>query len=255
MLKPKPKILFFDIETLPNVGLFFGLGKQHIAYNQILKEKKICAISYKWQGKKVVNLKMDMSKHDVTKYDDQADKAMLLKFMDIYAQADLAIGHNAMHFDKGTILARIIKYGLTDVFTPIIIDDTYLKSKHIRFNCHKLDYLTNYFELGGKLPTDFSLWKNVHLGSKKHLDYMSKYCGNDVVILEKVYNKLAPYIASNLNRGLLSAGLVCVNCGSPSIQSNGFKVTKAGKYRRYLCNICGSTRTNSKKNEGKADVK
>jgi uncharacterized protein YprB with RNaseH-like and TPR domain len=235
----KPRILFFDIESTPNLAFIWGLGKQHVGYEQIAKERKISCISYKFSDEKEVkSLKMNMDQHDINLYDDEADKEMLIEFSKIYATADLAVAHNGISFDIGTIRARLLKHGLTDI-TPIVFDDTYIKSKSLRTNSHKLDYLSRYLNIGTKAAHPYSLWTRIMLGDKKALKETVKYCEQDVKLLEKVYNKLLPFFKSNLSRAVFGEDPTkCANCGG-KLQKNGFKLTHSVKRQRFQCSKCG----------------
>lgn len=240
-----PKILLFDIETSPNLAYVWGLGKQYVGYTQLAKEKKITCICYKWLGKdKIYSLKMDMSKHDLMSYDDDSDKEMINNFIEVYNSADNAIGHNALKFDKGTIRARLIKHGCKDLY-PIILDDTYLQSTPIYFNCHKLDYLSRYFELGRKADHPYDLWTDIMQGSNKALNDTVRYCKQDVILLEKVYNKLAPYIKLKFNRSIHAEDPnICPSCGSNNLKKDGVLMTSSlGKRQRLHCNDCGKNHT------------
>ena len=76
-----PKRLFFDIETSPNIGLFWSAGfKLNIAPENIIKERAIICICYKWQGQdKVYSLQWDSK---------QEDKKMLTEFIKIANECD-----------------------------------------------------------------------------------------------------------------------------------------------------------------------
>lgn len=75
------KRLYFDIETSFNIIGDFACGhNKHIGYNQILEERKIICICYKWEGKpKVYHLKWDKNK---------CDKKMISDFLRVLNQAD-----------------------------------------------------------------------------------------------------------------------------------------------------------------------
>ncbi len=76
----KIKRLFFDIETSPNIGLFWSAGyKKTISPDNIIKERAIICICYKWEGKpKVYSLQWDKNK---------CDKAMIKSFLKVLNQA------------------------------------------------------------------------------------------------------------------------------------------------------------------------
>ena len=237
----KPRILFFDIETLPCLVFTWGLGKQYVGYDNMHKERKVSCICYKWSDQdKVHSLTLDMSKHDLTKRDDDADRDMIKKFVDIYNQADLAVGHNAIKFDKAVIRSRLIKHGLPDL-APVIIDDTYLQSVPIGFSSHKLDYISQYLKIGVKAEHPYRLWVDVSRGSRKALSDTVKYCCQDVRLLEKVYTTLLPYIKTKLNRAVFSQDeTACPSCGSDKLCLQEKKQTLSlGLRYRLRCKTCG----------------
>ena len=79
---------------------------------------------------------------------------------------------------------------------------------------------------------------------------MEKYNVQDVILLEKVYDKFLPWIKSHPNYGIhFNTPHSCPNCGSNHLQRRGFNVTQGGKYQRFQCNDCGawsSSRTTEK---------
>jgi DNA polymerase elongation subunit (family B) len=248
----KPRIMYLDIETSQNLFWGWELGKQHIGYDQIFKEKEIICICYQWEGSSKVNsLTWDSKKYNLFIRDDDADKEMLKKFEAEYTQADLVVGHNVKFFDVSTIQARIIKHKLAPL-SPTLIDDTYLQSKSINFTSHKLDYMADYLGEGHKKGNEEGrkLWIKVQMGDKKALDKMVYYCKNDVILLRKIYHRLQPYIKSNLNRSVYDGRpTVCPNplCGAEnSLESRGVSRTISGAYPRYQCRKCGKWHTDRK---------
>ena len=90
--KAKIKRLFFDIETSPNVMLSWKAGyKLNLGPENIVEERKIICICYKWEGEdKVQSLTWD---------NDQNDKTMLELFSEELIKADEVIGHNCVTTD------------------------------------------------------------------------------------------------------------------------------------------------------------
>lgn len=241
----EPKVLFFDIETTPNLAFVWEPGKQYVNYDNLYKERKISCICYKWAGQKTVHsLTMDLSKHNINSYDDNADEKMLKKFSEIYAEADLVVGHNALRFDVAHIKARLVKYRLPDL-TPVILDDTYLSSRHIGFNSHRLDYLGRYLGEGRKTSHNYSLWVRVMNGDRNALKSTVTYCKQDVKLLERLYDRLRPYIKSKLNRAAFSGTTgCCPSCGNNSLIGKGVRFTSSlGLRQRLLCMSCGKNFT------------
>jgi hypothetical protein len=78
-------------------------------------------------------------------------------------------------------------------------------------------------------------------GDPKSWKHMVEYNKRDVVLLEKIYLELRPWIQSHPNISVISElpdG--CPNCGSLHLQKRGFGITKSGKQQRFQCLDCGS---------------
>ena len=107
--------LFFDIETSPNIGVFFSAGyKLNIGYQSIIKERAIICICYKWEGdKEVTSLEWD---------ENQCDKKMLLHFINVANTADEMVGHNGLKFDLNWIRTRCLFHKI-DMFPNYTVID------------------------------------------------------------------------------------------------------------------------------------
>lgn len=240
MLKKEkqPKILFFDIETTPNLIFSWGIGKTYSTHDSIYKERKVSCVCYKWaHEKRVRELHMDMAKHDINKYDDDADKEMLSEFSKVYGQADVVVAHNGAHFDLPTLKSRIIRHNLPPI-SPTLLDDTYIQSKPIRFNNHRLDYLGQFLNLGRKESTSYRLWVDIMHGSKRALKAMIHYCKQDVSLLEKIYNKLKPYVKTKLNLSVFRQDPTCCpSCGG-KLWKDGIKHVGLKIVNQFECSKC-----------------
>lgn len=71
---------------------------------------------------------------------------------------------------------------------------------------------------------------------------MEEYNRMDVVLLEKVYDRLRPWIKGHPNHGTYDEpGIpVCPNCGHHHLIRRGFARTLANIYARYQCQNCGT---------------
>ena len=170
----KSKRLFFDIETSPNIGMFWTAGyKLNIGHDNIIKERAIICICYKWEGdEKIYSLTWD---------NDQNDKKMLEKFVLIANEADELVGHNGDKYDLAWIKTRCLFHGIP-MFPKYTTIDTLKQARaHFRFNSNKLDYIGKFLGLGEKIHTGFDLWKNIVLNKDKQaLEDMVTYCKGDV---------------------------------------------------------------------------
>jgi len=78
---------------------------------------------------------------------------------------------------------------------------------------------------------------------------MESYNIQDVVLLEKLYNKLLPWIKQPVNRNIMKTdrgGFECPTCGKPSLLSRGYRYTTTGAYSRYQCKACGAYSTDTR---------
>lgn len=238
------KRLFFDIETSPNIGLFWEAGyKKNIDYSNIIKERAIICICYKWEDSKEVGYLTWDSK--------QCDKKMLQKFIDIANTADEMVGHNGDRFDLAWIRTRCLFHRINMFPTYTTIDTLKVSRNKFRFNSNKLDYIAKYLGMGEKIKTEFGLWKAIVLHKDKAaMEKMVKYCQQDVKLLEKVYKELSIHILSKTHYGVIFGADrgSCPECGSDEIVRRCNRVTASGvKKIQYQCNTCHKYHTKSDK--------
>lgn len=234
----KPKILFFDIETSPNIVYSWRIGWNITLHPEnIIDERKIICICWKWDG--------DDKVYSATWDDNQCDKKALEKFIKAANEADIIVGHNSDKFDEKWIRTRALYHRL-HILPKYKSLDTLKKSKaHFLFNSNKLDYIAKYLGVGAKLEhSGFDMWKDCMNGSKKALKEMVDYCKIDCVVLDDVYNTIQSYIKHNIHHGVIAGGskASCVNCASDNNTYFNTEVTASGTIKRIMkCNDCNST--------------
>lgn len=232
----KPRILLYDIESLPNVCTTWGLFDQTIPFDSILQEKTIICVSYKW---------LDEKKIHTIGYKGTSEEELLKEFYEVLQQADIIIAHNGDRFDLPMLNARAITYSINPLPHIVSVDTLKVARKYFRFNSNKLDYLGKFLGCGRKIHNAPGLWLKVLAGDEKALEQMIKYNRQDVIVLEKVYLKLRGYIQNHPNVNIFKDEVIfaCPNCGSENIQSRGMRVTKTRRYKRYQCTDCGGWST------------
>ena len=234
-LKTSRKRLYFDIETSPNIGLFWSAGyKQNIDYSNIIKERAIICICYKWEDdKEVYSLQWDKN---------QDDKKLLQEFVKVANQATELVGHNGDKFDLPWIRTRCV-YHQIEMFPRYTTIDTLKVSRaKFRFNSNRLNYIAQYLGIGQKIKTEFNLWKDIVLNKDKTaMDKMIKYCKKDVILLEKVHKLLSVHIEAKSHYGVLfgqDRGS-CPECGSDELIIKQRRTSASGlKKITYQCKVC-----------------
>lgn len=222
---PRPiRRLLLDIETSPNIVLAWRAGfKLTITPESIIKERAIIMVGYKWSDEK--------DAHVLVWDKNQDDKALIAALIPIMAQADEIIFHNGSRFDLPWIRTRALFHGLPPI--PDVTERDTLKWARSKFyfNSNKLDYIAKYLGIGGKLKTEFGLWKDVVLNKDTAaLKRMAEYCANDVLLLEKVWARLYDLIAPKTHVGVLAGSdkWVCPRTGSTDVYVSKTRVSAAG---------------------------
>jgi DNA-directed RNA polymerase subunit RPC12/RpoP len=68
---------------------------------------------------------------------------------------------------------------------------------------------------------------------------MEEYNKNDVILLEKIYDKFKGWISNHPNHNSFSNSTVCPNCNYTRLTKQGSFITSSRKYQRYQCKDCG----------------
>lgn len=243
-LRTKRRRLFFDVEVSPNIGLFWEAGfKKNIDTSNIITERAIICICWKWEDEKEVQFVNWDSK--------QCDKSLLQKFIKVINEADEAIGHNGDRFDLAWIRTRCLFHKIEMFPSYKTIDTLKVSRQKFRFNSNRLNYIAQFLGIGSKIKTDYSLWKDIVLHKcKKSMDKMIKYCQMDVILLEKVYKKLSGHIEPKTHYGVRfgqDRGS-CPECGSDELIRQGTSISATGtKKVKLRCKTCNKMHTKTDK--------
>jgi len=230
------KTLYWDIETSHMLTLVFSLYPDYIPPDNIVKDWKIFCISYKWKGDKTyTELKGN-------------EKTILTKISKVLSNADVIVFHNGDKFDLPKLRTRIIKHGLPPLlpFNRQNSRDTLkLARKYFKFSSNRLDYLGEFLGVGRKISVPKGLWKTALLGKPKDrkaaIDIMSKYCGGDVLLLEKVDNALLEHANTETLskiRERVEGDYHCDDCNKGPVYRRCRRNVSLGIYWRYRCEAC-----------------
>lgn len=227
----KPRVLIWDIETLPNLAYCFDLWS-YKKPDMLIKERAIISIAYKWLGDKKVQVI-----HAKKAYDD---KALIERFRDVITSADYTVSHYGDKFDVRFLRGRVLLNKLLPIPHVPNIDTYKLAKKYFNLNANRLDYLGKVFGLGGKISTNWKLWERCANNEPAAIKEMAKYNKRDVDLLEKVFLYMLPHVESKLNHKLFSSKDACPNCGSIHVQKRGTQANKTILRQRFHCQDCGA---------------
>ena len=235
----KTKTLIFDIENAPNLGYIWGKYEQNVIEYE--KEWYILSFSYKWLGEKKVK---SFSLPDFKSYkkDKTNDKELLKELWKLLDEADIVIGHNSDKFDIRKSHSRFIYHGMNKPSTYKTVDTLKVARKHLLCNSNKLTDLCKYLKIGEKVETGgFKLWRECMDGDMKAWKKMIKYNKHDVIITEKLYLKLRPWMDNHPNLALMDGKeRACPTCSSPKVIKNGFAYSRVGVFQKWICKNCGA---------------
>lgn len=229
----EPKILTIDIETFPNLAYVWGLFKQNIYIDQVAASHEVCGFAAKWHDSDEVQ--WFSNHHDGHRKTVQAARRLL-------DQADVVVHYNGKSFDIPHLQREIALAGIPRPSPFKQVDLLETVKKQFRFASNKLDFVVQEFGLGKKVEHEgFPLWVKCMAGDQQAWEDMRDYCKHDVVLEEKLYDHLLPWIDNHPHRGLYvdSADPMCSRCGSTKLQRRGVSYTALSAFQRYQCQGCG----------------
>jgi hypothetical protein len=168
---------------------------------------------------------------------------MVKGIYDLWNEADVVIHFNGTTFDMPHLRREFLVAGLSPPKPVQEIDLLRVAKTRFRFTSNKLDYITQYLGLPGKVKhSGHSLWVQCMAGDEKAWGMMRRYNKADVVITEQLYDKLRQWTKAQPHAGLFS-GLgydCCARCGGTDIERRGRAYTPLAAYQQYRCRDCGS---------------
>jgi DNA polymerase elongation subunit (family B) len=237
MPKNSLKRLYFDIETSPNVVYSWTIGYNlNVGYQNIIKERAIICICYKWEHENKVH-SLHWNKGD--------DYEMIHQFYKIIMDADEIVGHNSDKFDIKWFKTRCLYHGIRNMPSITSIDTLKIARKEFKFNSNRLDYIGQILKVGKKIDTGgFELWKKIiENNDPTALNKMIKYCCNDVLLLERVFKKLENYVSAKTHVGVLRGHdkHTCPKCGNNDLAYCKKRITATGVLKiQKQCKKCGA---------------
>ena len=236
----KPKRLFYDIETSYNIVKAWRIGYNiNLNMEDIIQERAIITIAYKWEGEEDVT---------VLSWDKGCDKKIIEDFVKVMSEADELVGHNVDRYDTKFIMARALKHNIPVLPKYQSTDTLKLAKKHFMLNSNKLDYIAQYLGIGHKTKhRGMEMWDDIILrNDPKALEEMIEYNVQDVFLTEQVYHKLMEYSLPKVNHASKQTGdkHTCPQCGSNHAELHKTYISSSGTKTRLMnCLNCSTNFT------------
>jgi DNA polymerase elongation subunit (family B) len=218
------KTLLFDIETSANLAYVWGKYEQNVI--EYKEEWRLLSVAWKWlDNPRIYALNAP-----------QNDKKLVKVLWELFDEADVIIGHNSDQFDIRKTNARFAYYNLPPPSPYKTVDTKKAAKRYFNFNSNKLDDLGEYLKLGRKVKHEgFSLWLGCLANNPLSWKRMIRYNKQDVVLLEKIYLRLRPYMT---NHPKIYGKTKCPHCGSNNVIYRGMSTSPKPK-QRISCKDCG----------------
>lgn len=238
--KGKMKLLLLDVELAPNLATVWGIWNQNIGINQLLETSRVLCFAAKWYGES------EEFFFSEKKHKRKRMLKALHKFMD---EADAIIHYNGQRFDIPVINREFLLENILPPTPYKQIDLLRVVKKQFRFVSNKLDHVCDELGLGTKVKHQgHELWLACMDGDAEAWRVMEEYNKQDVTLLEKLYDKLLPWITNHPNHAIykqtkdtdLLLDKICPNCGSVALVKRGTQATSTRRYQRFRCTDCGT---------------
>lgn len=228
------KTLVVDIETSPALADVWRLWDENVSLAQLREASEVIAVGMKWTDQREVAFYSTF--HD-------GKMQMLDAVHDALSAADAVIHYNGSTFD----IPHLNREFLLGVYNPpapfVEIDLLRTVKKRFRFMSNKLDHVCDQLGLGRKIKHEgHELWVKCLSGDPAAWERMRKYNIRDVVLTDKLYRKMLPWVVGHPSVPLHDdiPGDACPKCGSQKLQKRGYAMTAVGKFQRFQCQGCGA---------------
>lgn len=236
-----PKILFFDLENTALLSYHWGRWNQNIRPVQTLEESRVMCFGAKWLGGKYV----------FRAAYEHGRGEMLETIRDMLTEADGVVTWNGARHDGPKIRTEFVLEGLTPPAPWKEVDLMRVAKRQFAFSSNSLDHVSQQLGVGQKVSHEgfFEIIPKVMAGDAAARRRFARYQKQDVLLLEKLYRRLLPWIPSTMhpNMGHDAVNPVCPKCGSLDIIWRGYDYrSAAGKKRRFSCQGCGTWTTDKR---------
>ena len=243
------KILTLDIETSPSLAYVWRLFKENIPLQRLVETGEVICVAAKWYDEEDV---MFFSVHHDGK------EEMLKGIYDLLSEADVVVTYNGKKFDIPHLNREFILAGMTPPAPYAQVDLYWTARQKFNFISNKLDNVAQELGLGAKIEhAGFQLWIDCMQGDPDAWEQMKTYNVGDVVLTEKLYTRLLPWIAPHPTASLFADpearenGLpACPNCAGTNLKPRGRAYTSVSVFQRYRCEDCGKWSRSGSRLEG-----
>lgn len=240
-----PKILLYDIETLPMRARSWRAWKSNVVH--IEQPTLLLCFAYKWEGHNGIGFEA-MWHADNYEPGDLPELWPAVRLASLFDAADITVAHNGDKFDRRKANAVFDRLGLLPPSTYKTVDPLKVARRELGHDLNSLDHLARLYGLKRKLKHHgIELWLDCEAGDPDAHAEMELYNRRDVEVLEGVYHKLLPWMGlpgkpAHPNMGFWNKDeRACRNCGSTDVTPEDTPHrTTVSEFTVWRCRDCGS---------------
>lgn len=251
------KVLLFDLEISPTLSWNYGQYQTNAL--KVEQPPILLSFAWKWLGDK--NKPQCLTLYDkpgIDKFDHNNLVRELWRLMD---ECEILVAHN-INFDQKMANSFFLRAGLNPPswYKPFCTLKT--ARKYFKLDNNKLDYLGRLlFDDGKTSVTHADVWYDLLFAKgrkqKNASKKMAQYNIQDVVLLEKIYNRLLSFADNHPNMALASGNeCICPRCGNSydfrvkSYRKTGVQINAI----QFQCKNCGGYVTRKLEPEEKEEL-
>lgn len=225
------RLLFLDIETFPALARVWGVHKENIGVEQIVKPPRVACFATQWYGEKAVQF-----------YSEWGDgrRGMLKAAHRLLSEADAVCHYFGSHFDIPWLHGEFMieRLGRPPPIPEVDLKDVVARKAH--FISNKLAHVAPLLKIGEKIKHEgFPLWDACENGDPAARKRMQSYNMGDTKLMGPLYDVLRPWIDKHPNMQHWTGANTCPTCGSKRLQYRGVQRAATYSYRRLQCQDCG----------------
>lgn len=228
---PNAKILTIDIESKPHKAYVWGHWDQNIPLGMVIEDGGMICFAAKWLGS-----------DEIVFYSDFADghEGMVRAAHKLLSEADIVVGYNSDRYDIKRLNNEFLALKMAPPRPYRSIDLFKVNKKQFDLPSKKLDYLAQFTDNGSKVKHEgFGLWVACMANDPEAWARMEEYNRGDVIVTEKTYISLLPWLTNVPHMGMFVAkDTCCPYCGSEDIIADGEVKVLVQTYALFHCNNC-----------------
>lgn len=243
-----PRIVLFDLETLPNMEEAMKVFPQIGAYPGLTLKAQINSIiccGYKVLSDNAITACINAWDFEPWQRDVNDDSEVVRAVYEVLKDADCVVTHNGRRFDWKFLQTRLLKHGFDPLHKiPHVDTCAVAKANLMTFN-NRLGNVSEFLGLDKKMENGgWDLWVRVRRRDPEAMKIMTEYCMKDVDVLEGVFKRLRPLIKEIPNHNLFNIAVgmknACPKCGSTRLKPQGHRYNATTIRKRWKCGDCGA---------------